>query len=111
VTGTRTFANIADVENPAENLVGIAQSSSQGAITAKQLELRPLMRTGEVLETIPGLLTTQQSDEGKANQYFLRGFNLDHGTDFAQTVVRTNASCGLPNSVGPFQRIAKSPLA
>ena len=86
VTGRRTFMNLADVENPAENLVGIAQSSSQGAITAQQLDVRPLMRTGEVLETIPGVITTQHSGEGKANQYFLRGFNLDHGTDLAQTI-------------------------
>ena len=86
VTGSRTFANLADVDNPAENLVGIAQSASQGAITAKQLEERPLMREGEVLETVPGVIVTQHSGEGKANQYFLRGFNLDHGTDFATTV-------------------------
>ena len=86
VTGARTFANLADVENPEENLVGIAESASQGAITAKQLEERPLMRDGEVLETVPGVIVTQHSGEGKANQYFLRGFNLDHGTDFATTV-------------------------
>ena len=86
VTGKRTFTNLADVENPAENLVGIAQSASQGAITAQQLDVRPLMRTGEVLETVPGLIATQHSGEGKANQYFLRGFNLDHGTDLAQTI-------------------------
>jgi hypothetical protein len=87
VTGKRTFTNLSDVPNPAENLVGIAQSSSQGAITAEQLDVRPLMRTGEVLETVPGVITTQHSGEGKANQYFLRGFNLDHGTDLAQSVV------------------------
>jgi outer membrane receptor protein involved in Fe transport len=86
VTGKRTFTNLADVGNPAENLVGIAQSASQGAITAQQLDVRPLMRTGEVLETVPGLIVTQHSGEGKANQYFLRGFNLDHGTDLAQTI-------------------------
>jgi len=86
VTGARAFANLADVEHPAENLVGIAQSASQGAITAAQLEGRPLMRDGEVLETVPGVIVTQHSGEGKANQYFLRGFNLDHGTDFATTV-------------------------
>jgi hypothetical protein len=86
VTGKRTFANLADVDNPAENLVGIAQSASQGAITARQLDERPLMRTGEVMETVPGLMVTQHSGEGKANQYFLRGFNLDHGTDFSNTV-------------------------
>ena len=86
VTGERTFVNLADVDNPAENLIGIAQSASQGAITARQLGVRPLMRTGEVLETVPGVIVTQHSGEGKANQYFLRGFNLDHGTDFAQTI-------------------------
>ena len=86
VTGKRTFANLADVENPAENLVGIAQAASQGAITARQLERRPLMRDGEVLEAVPGVIVTQHSGEGKANQYFLRGFNLDHGTDFATVV-------------------------
>ncbi len=86
VTGQRTFTNLADAESPAEDLVGIAQSSSQGAITAKQLEARPIMRGGEVLETVPGVIISQHSGEGKANQYYLRGFNLDHGTDFATTV-------------------------
>ena len=86
VVAKRTFANLADIENPAENLVGVAQSASQGAITARQLDVRPLMRSGEVLETVPGVIITQHSGEGKANQYFLRGFNLDHGSDFAMTV-------------------------
>lgn len=86
VTGARTFRNIADVENPAENLVGIASSASQGAVTAAQLEARPVMRSGEVLETVPGMVISQHSGEGKANQYYLRGFNLDHGTDFSTTV-------------------------
>jgi hypothetical protein len=86
VTGARTFRNVADIENPAENLVGIAASSSQGAVTAAQLETRPIMRAGEVLETVPGLVISQHSGEGKANQYYLRGFNLDHGTDFSTTV-------------------------
>ena len=86
VVGKRTFTNLADVENPAEDLVGIASSASQGAITAKQLDVRPFMRQGEVLETVPGVIVTQHSGEGKANQYFLRGFNLDHGSDFAVSV-------------------------
>src|SRR5690606_27280629 len=86
VTGTQSFVNLADVENPAENLVGVAQSASQGAITSRQLEARPIMRPGEVLETVPGLIISQHSGEGKANQYYLRGFNIDHGTDFATTV-------------------------
>ena len=89
VIAKRTFANLADVENPAENLVGIAQSSSQGAITSRQLEVRPMMRSGEVFETVPGVIITQHSGEGKANQYFLRGFNLDHGSDFAMSVAGT----------------------
>ena len=86
VTGTATFRNIADVENPQDNLVGIAGAASQGAITSVQLEGRPIMRAGEVLETVPGMIISQHSGEGKANQYYLRGFNLDHGTDFATTV-------------------------
>ena len=86
VTGVSTFRNVADVENPAENLVGIAAAASQGAITSDQLEARPIMRAGEVLESVPGLIVSQHSGEGKANQYYLRGFNLDHGTDFSTTV-------------------------
>jgi hypothetical protein len=86
VSGKSTFTNLADAADPARSLVGIAQSASQGAITARQLETRPLMRTGEVLETVPGVVISQHSGEGKANQYYLRGFNLDHGTDFATTI-------------------------
>jgi hypothetical protein len=87
VTAKRTFTNLANVEHPEEDLVGIAQAASQGAIVARQLEQRPLMRDGEVLEAVPGVIVTQHSGEGKANQYFLRGFNLDHGTDMATAVV------------------------
>jgi len=86
VTGQRTFVNLADAENPAASLIGVARSASQGAVTAQQLELRPVSRAGEVLETIPGVVISQHSGEGKANQYYLRGFNLDHGTDFATVV-------------------------
>jgi hypothetical protein len=86
VTAASTFRNIADVDDPAANLVGIAASSSQGAITAAQLAARPIMRAGEVLEAVPGMVVSQHSGEGKANQYYLRGFNLDHGTDFSTTV-------------------------
>ncbi|MEQ1761398.1 MAG: TonB-dependent receptor [Vicinamibacterales bacterium] len=86
VTAAATFRNVADIDNPAENLVGIAGAASQGAITAAQLAVRPVQRAGEVLETVPGMIVSQHSGEGKANQYYLRGFNLDHGTDFATTV-------------------------
>jgi len=66
-----------------EGLAGEADAASQGTIDDEQLESRPLLRPGEVLEVIPGVVITQHSGSGKANQYFLRGFNLDHGTDFA----------------------------
>ena len=64
------------------NLVGVADSATEGTISARQLATRPLLRPAEVLESIPGLTVTQHSGDGKANQYFLRGFNLDHGSDF-----------------------------
>ncbi len=86
VTGKSTFTNLADAPDPSQDLVGIAQSASQGAVTARQLDTRPIMRPGDVLETVPGVVISQHSGEGKANQYYLRGFNLDHGTDFATTV-------------------------
>ena len=86
ITAPRTFRNLAEIDNPAENLVGIAGAGSEGAITAAQLAVRPLNRASEVLETVPGMVISQHSGEGKANQYYLRGFNLDHGFDFAQTI-------------------------
>jgi outer membrane cobalamin receptor len=69
-----------------ENAVGTSDAASQGNITPKLLEARPMLRPAEVLEYVPGVIITQHSGEGKANQYFLRGFNLDHGTDFRTTV-------------------------
>jgi len=63
--------------------MGDAVSASMGTVVAEQIEQRPISRAGEILETVPGLIVTQHSGEGKANQYFLRGFNLDHGTDMA----------------------------
>ena len=70
----------------AKDLIGIAASASQGEVSQAQFEYRPLSRSGELLEVIPGVLATQHSGSGKANQYFLRGFNLDHGTDFTTYV-------------------------
>ncbi|HEX3799480.1 MAG TPA: TonB-dependent receptor [Verrucomicrobiae bacterium] len=66
-----------------DSLLGIAASASQGTVGAAEIQDRPLLRTGEILETVPGVIITQHAGGGKANQYFLRGFNLDHGTDFA----------------------------
>ena len=75
-----------DVTDAADNLVGTADTSTEGTITQEQIRDRPLLRTGELLEQVPGLIISQHSGEGKANQYYLRGVNLDHGTDFATTV-------------------------
>jgi outer membrane cobalamin receptor len=61
-------------------------TASQGLVTGRQIEEQPRSRVGEVLEVVPGLIATQHSGEGKANQYFLRGFNLDHGTDIDITL-------------------------
>jgi hypothetical protein len=69
-----------------DNLLGIAVSSNEGSTGAADLEKRPVLRAGELVETVPGAIATQHSGGGKANQYFLRGFNLDHGTDFAVNV-------------------------
>ena len=69
-----------------DNAVGTSDAASQGTIRAELLKSRPAQRPGEVLEFIPGMIVTQHSGDGKANQYFLRGFNLDHGTDFATTL-------------------------
>jgi hypothetical protein len=71
------------VQGREDDLVGIADSATQGTVGAKELEDRPILRSGEILETVPGVIITQHAGGGKANQYFLRGFNLDHGTDFA----------------------------
>ncbi len=69
------------------NSVGKADSASEGTIDQEQIVTRPLLRPGDLLEAIPGLVISQHSGEGKANQYYLRGFQLDHGTDLASTVV------------------------
>jgi len=72
-----------DAIGRAESLLGEMGSASSGLIGQSQIEYRPLLRPGEVFETIPGVIVTQHSGSGKANQWFLRGFNLDHGTDFS----------------------------
>jgi hypothetical protein len=69
-----------------DDLTGIATTASEGRVGAADLRTRPITREGELLETVPGMIVTQHSGEGKANQYFVRGFNLDHGTDFQTSV-------------------------
>src|SRR5215475_8859673 len=85
-TGSQRDANQTieiTVEGRQDSLLGIADSTTQGTVGAAEIQDRPILRSGEVLETVPGVMITQHAGGGKANQYFLRGFNLDHGTDFA----------------------------
>lgn len=74
------------VQGKAESLTGEAPSASKGQTSREELMQRPLLRRGELLEAIPGVIITQHAGDGKANQYFVRGSNLDHGTDFAMFV-------------------------
>jgi hypothetical protein len=83
--GVQTLETV-EITGSSENLVGSADSATEGTITPKEIEDTPILRTGEILEAVPGLIVSQHSGEGKANQYYLRGFNLDHGTDMATTV-------------------------
>ncbi len=70
-----------EVTAPRQDLLGTATTASQGVINNEEIQLTPTYRPGQILETVPGLTVTSHSGEGKANQYLLRGYNLDHGTD------------------------------
>jgi outer membrane cobalamin receptor len=72
-----------EIKGKSISLIGEAISASEGVIGQQEILNRPMLRIGEILELVPGMVVTQHSGTGKANQYFLRGFNLDHGTDFA----------------------------
>ncbi len=74
------------VEGRGTSRLDLAPSASEGVTGPEQLRRRPLLRPGELLETVPGVIITQHSGSGKGNQFFLRGFNLDHGTDFLVSI-------------------------
>ncbi len=74
------------VDGSRTSLLGVADSANAGSVSQKQLEMRTVYRPGELLEATPGLVVSQHSGEGKANQFYLRGFNLDHGTDLRTTL-------------------------
>ncbi|HYS09993.1 MAG TPA: TonB-dependent receptor plug domain-containing protein [Myxococcales bacterium] len=84
--GPQQYVEEIDVSGHYESGIGTSEAASSGKITRQLVEDRPILRPGEVLELVPGLVITQHSGAGKANQYFLRGFNLDHGTDFLTTL-------------------------
>lgn len=67
----------------AQQMMGVAESASEGIVGYDDIKIPPMLRVGELVEAVPGMVATQHSGTGKANQYFLRGFNLDHGTDFS----------------------------
>ncbi len=77
---------VVTVTGRADELIGVSDSASEGVVGQKDLEARAVLRPGDLLETVPGMVATQHSGGGKANQFFLRGFNLDHGTDFRVTL-------------------------
>jgi hypothetical protein len=79
-------ADTVEVQGSRNSQLGTADSANAGVITQKQLEARTVYRPGELLEATPGLIVSQHSGEGKANQFYLRGFNLDHGTDLRTTI-------------------------
>jgi hypothetical protein len=83
VTSRRTFRNLADIDEPVNGLIGLAGAGSEGVVAARLIEERPVYRAGEIFEAVPGVVISQHSGEGKANQYYVRGFNIDHGTDLA----------------------------
>ncbi len=83
VLAVGTVSTTITVQGRQDDLVGVADSATQGTVGATEIQDRPILRSGEVLEALPGLIITQHAGGGKANQYFLRGFNLDHGTDIA----------------------------
>ena len=95
VTAKRTFRNLNDLDEPVGDLLGIADAATAGVVTAAEIERRPFQRAGEILESVPGVIVSQHSGEGKANQYYMRGFNLDHGTDIAITVA--NVPVNMPS--------------
>jgi hypothetical protein len=71
------------VAGRSDDLSGMVSTASVGRVGRADLHVRPLLREGELLETVPGMIMTQHAGGGKSNQMFVRGFNLDHGTDFA----------------------------
>ncbi|HWA22972.1 MAG TPA: TonB-dependent receptor [Caulobacterales bacterium] len=66
----------------AERQIGVADAATAGSVGGADLTTRPILRVAQLLEVVPGMIAAQHSGSGKANQYFLRGINLDHGTDF-----------------------------
>jgi outer membrane receptor protein involved in Fe transport len=74
------------VEGSRPTQLGVADTASAGLVTQQQLAARTVYRPGELLEVTPGLIVSQHSGEGKANQFYLRGLNLEHCTDLRTSI-------------------------
>ncbi|RTY85973.1 TonB-dependent receptor [Flavobacterium sp. RSP15] len=60
--------------------------SAMNVISKIDLETTPVNSSQEILRKVPGLFIGQHAGGGKAEQIFLRGFDIDHGTDIAISV-------------------------
>jgi hypothetical protein len=80
------LSEVVSVTGRTDELIGVADSASEGVVGHEEISARAVLRPGDLMETVPGMVATQHSGGGKANQYFVRGFNLDHGTDFRVSV-------------------------
>ncbi|GEO06059.1 TonB-dependent receptor [Adhaeribacter aerolatus] len=69
----------------AEIAVSASQAETANIISAVDVQLRPIQNSQEILRLIPGLFIAQHAGGGKAEQIFLRGFDIDHGTDINLT--------------------------
>lgn len=92
-TGASTVLPAITVTAPRALEAEPTNAASEKRISGETLNTRPIERPGEMLEAAPGLIVTQHSGEGKANQYFLRGMNLDHGTDLAIWLDGMRSTC------------------
>jgi len=88
-----TPARVYVVGHHYDNGIRTSDAASEGTITSALIANRPALRPGEILEFVPGMIVTQHSGDGKANQYYLRGFNLDHGTDSPPSSTACRSIC------------------
>ena len=82
--------NVIYLQADAVNLNDIKLSSFNSTkfntISKIDLALKPVNNTQELMQTMPGLFIAQHAGGGKAEQIFLRGFDVDHGTDVQVSV-------------------------
>ncbi|GAA5036324.1 TonB-dependent receptor [Marivirga lumbricoides] len=67
-------------------VVSSNENENTEKISAIDIKLRPIQTSQDILRMVPGLFIAQHAGGGKAEQIFLRGFDIDHGTDIALSV-------------------------